>query len=437
MLKCGSLLEVCAQHARQIWRSKFARKVLVVAAGTGGAQAIAVVFSPIITRLYGPDAFGVLGAFMAILAAISPVTALCYPIAIVLPKHDQDALGIARLSAYISLVVSLVVAVGFWVGGDWIVTLFRIEELGKYILLIPLGMLFSTFLEVAQQWLVRKEAFVFTARVAIIQSFLLNIAQVVVGLFAPIAVALILISTVSRIVHAVMLGLRVNCAQNDNERLQVAYLFLLAKKYYDFPLYRAPQVFVNAVSQSMPLLALASFFGPTSAGYYLLARMVLGVPSMLVGKSVGDVFYPKVSIASRNGEKITHLIFRTTIWLAVIGLLPFGIIIVYGPWVFGSIFGDDWIVGGEYARWLAIFFFFGFVNKPCVTAVPVLGIQKGLLVYELFSTGVKVAGLMIGFYLFTNEIVAVALFSMLGALAYVFMIVWILYVSDHRERKDA
>jgi hypothetical protein len=39
------------------YKSKFVRNVAVVASGTAGAQAITMAFSPIITRLYGPEAF--------------------------------------------------------------------------------------------------------------------------------------------------------------------------------------------------------------------------------------------------------------------------------------------------------------------------------------------------------------------------------------------
>jgi IS5 family transposase len=71
--------------------------VAVVASGTAGAQAITMGFSPVITRLYGPEAFGLLGVFMAMVQVLVPAAALTYPIAIVLPKEDRDARVLARL----------------------------------------------------------------------------------------------------------------------------------------------------------------------------------------------------------------------------------------------------------------------------------------------------------------------------------------------------
>src|SRR5690606_19830586 len=52
---------------KQLGQSKFVRNVAIVATGTAGAQAITMAFAPVITRLYGPEAFGLLGTFMAIL----------------------------------------------------------------------------------------------------------------------------------------------------------------------------------------------------------------------------------------------------------------------------------------------------------------------------------------------------------------------------------
>ena len=45
----------------------------LVATGTAGAQAISMAFAPLITRIYGPEAFGVLGTFMALLPVNFPV----------------------------------------------------------------------------------------------------------------------------------------------------------------------------------------------------------------------------------------------------------------------------------------------------------------------------------------------------------------------------
>ena len=131
----------------------------MVASGTAGAQAIVIAFSPIITRLYGPEAFGILGTFMAIVAVITPIAALSCPIAIVLPREDSDARGIARLSAYIAVGVAALTALVLLIAGDHIVNLLQVQEVSSYIWLLPLVIIFAAWLQINEQWVIRKKLF--------------------------------------------------------------------------------------------------------------------------------------------------------------------------------------------------------------------------------------------------------------------------------------
>lgn len=417
------------------FKSPFVRNISVVAAGTAGAQAIAVIFAPGLTRIYGAEAFGVLGTFTAMVTVVSSLSALAYPIAIVLPESDLDALGLVRLSVGLSVLMALLAGAGLLLFGDGLLSFLGMESMSGYLLLVPLAMLFSAWYQTAQQWLIRHQRFSLMARVGVFHSFLLNSAKAGIGWFYPLPVVLIFLATVGQALHSVLLGfgaLRQGFGVAIPDRDTGSYsLKDLCHKYRDFPLYRMPQNFINAATQGLPVLLLASFFGPASAGFYTLASLVMGRPSSLVGKAVSDVFYPRVADGARRGNALSPMILRSTVALILLGVLPFGIVVIFGPSLFSFIFGGEWGVAGEYARWLALFFFFNFINKPSVAAVPVLGIQKGLLLYELFSTAGKAGGLLIGFFIYKSDIISIALFSLIGVVAYIVMIIWIISTA-HR-----
>jgi O-antigen/teichoic acid export membrane protein len=419
----------------RVWRSGFARNVAVVASGTAGAQAITMAFSPLITRIYGPEAFGLLGTFLAIVTVAIPLAALAYPIAIVLPRNDRVALGLVRLSFLVSISIALLATASLSAAGDWLVATLQAESVAGFMMLIPLVMLFVAWTEIAQQWLIRKKEFGVVARSAIAHSLILNSAKAGIGWFQPMAVVLIVLAALGHALHAALLYFgaqrRYQCNTVTSEVTSDS-MVQLAHQYKDFPLYRAPQNFINAGSQSLPVLMLAAFFGPAAAGFYTLAKMVMGMPSTLLGKAVNDVFYPRITEAAHNGEDLAKHIFRATGALLVIGIVPFGLVVLFGPWLFDFVFGEEWAIAGEYARWLAVFFLFNFINKPSVAAVPVLGIQRGLLIYEIFSTGGKVIGLVAGFYWFQSDVLAVALFSLVGVLAYAVMMLWIVVYAARR-----
>src|SRR5690625_3195626 len=90
------------QLFEKVFKSKFIKNVTIMATGAAGAQIIALLTLPIITRLYGPEAYGILGTFNSFVNIIVPIAALTYPIAIVLPKSQVEALGIIRLSTFVT-----------------------------------------------------------------------------------------------------------------------------------------------------------------------------------------------------------------------------------------------------------------------------------------------------------------------------------------------
>lgn len=418
--------------------SRFARNVAIVATGTAGAQAITMAFAPLITRLYGPEAFGQLGTFTALLSVMLPLAALTYPVAIVLPADEHDAIGLVRLSLNLSFLIAFITAILFWLGGASLASVLGAESISPYLLLIPIAMIFSAWLQIAQQWLIRNKEFHSIARVSIIQSIVLNGAKVGAGVLHPTGSLLIFLTTIGNVIQALLLYIGINSKNKKHKAAKnqtySTTLRDLAYQHRDFPLYRAPQDFINAASQSLPVLMLASFFGPAAAGFYTLGKMVMGVPSTLVGNAVSNVFYPRITEAARDGEKLSSHILQATAALLAIGIAPFGLIMLFGPWLFRVVFGNEWAVAGDYARWLALFFLFNFINKPSVAAVPVLGIQRGLLIYELFSTGTKTLGLVAGFYWFQSDTLAIALFSIIGVIAYCVMMLWIFSHSKRFEK---
>lgn len=400
----------------------FIKNVLVLVSGTAAAQIVAMALSPIITRLYGPEAFGIMGTFNAIVSIIGPVAALTYPITIVLPKKDRDAKGIIKLSLLIAGFIAMLTTLILLLFSKQILNLFNIEELSFFIYLIPLVIVFASLMQVAEQWLIRTKQFKINAKVTFYQSVIINGGKVGAGFIYPYGATLVIFTAIADGLKAFMLFFfsRKNKykkeIKDEQETSDKKKLRELARSYYDFPLYRAPEVFLNAVSQGIPVLMLTALFGPASAGFYSIGRTVLVMPSSLIGKSVGDVFYPRVAEAAQRGENITSLIRRATLALGGLGLLPFGLVILFGPFLFSFVFGEDWAMAGEYARWIALWSFVGFMNRPSVMSLPVLKAQRFHLIYTIIMLTTRLGILVASYYIFSDDLIAVALFGISGAI---------------------
>jgi O-antigen/teichoic acid export membrane protein len=378
-----------------------------------------------------------MGTFMAIISVMAPVAALSYPVAIVLPKSNNDAKGLIKLSLLITVIISLLVFILLLLFKHQIVSIFQLEEISVYLYLIPIVLALAGLLQVIEQWLVRTKQFSVSAKATLLQSIIVNSGKLGIGFFHPAAAVLILFTSLRQGVKSFLLLL---LTKNINKGLLKAIpkekvtIKKLAKKYRDFPIFRTPEILLNAISGNLPILLLTSFFGPVSAGFYVIGRSVLNIPSQLIGKSVGDVFYPRITEASNNNENLAQLIKKATLSLATVGAIPYGIVIMFGPWLFGFVFGEEWVTAGEYARWISLMSYFMFINRPSVVSLPVLSAQRFHLIYTIFVLITRILVLLVGFYVFKSDLVAVALFGVSGAVLNIGLILITLAISKKYNR---
>lgn len=416
-------------------RSKLLRNILTVVTGTAGAQAITLAFMPVITRIYGPEAYGVLGTFLSVAMMLIPVAALTYPIAIVLPRRDGDARGLVRLALATALTLATVVALTLLFFGDQLAAALEIEIIQPYLMLIPFVMFCGAALEICQQWLFRTQRFRITASVAVGHSLLFNSMRTIAGLVQSSALVLVCTTALQQALHAAMLGLAMLRAKpyednhaSEDERKDPSMLEL-ARRHSDFPKFRAPVMLINAVSQHLPTLVLAAYFGPAAAGFFALCKQALTMPTNLIGKSVADVYYPRISRAIHDREPVTAMLLKATTALGLVGLVPFSLVAVFGPWLFALVFGEQWHVAGEYARWLALAEYVIFVSRPCVVAVPALSLQGRFLLFEIFSTSLRVLSLFGGALLIGNALATVQAFAVASIVIYSSLMVIVLIAS--------
>ncbi|MBE0410268.1 MAG: oligosaccharide flippase family protein [Anaerolineales bacterium] len=424
-------------RTKQLISNSFVQNVIIVASGTAIAEVVKLAAAPVITRLYGPEPFGILSTFSAFVFMLAPLTALSYPISIILPKDDSEALGLVGISFISSLFVVSLIAAFLIIGGNHLVVLLNIPEIRSFLILIPIMLLTITGLETGRQWLFRTKHFNITSRFMVAQALLLNLSIIIFGFIYANSSTLIFLTVLANFIFAFLFIVQIRKYSGGLSIFELRnpiHLFKLATNYYDFPIFRTPQRFINTTSQNLPVLMLASFFGPGAVAFYSLGRKVLVLPSMLIGDALSKVFYPHITEVARENKSVTNSLIKTTAALALLGIIPFGIVVVFGPPLFGLVFGSEWVKAGEYARWLAIWLYFAFLNRPCVAAIPVLSIQGFFLLYEIVGVVFRVVAIYIGFFVYSNDTIAITLFSFVGAGLNIMLILYVFIISLRRNR---
>ena len=140
-------------------RSSFGGDLIRMLSGTTMAQVIAVLSTPIITRLFVPYEYGLSVAFASLTSVISVLICLRYEQAVLLPPHDEDAANVVTLSVVAAVLTSALIWVILHIWGLRLFALLNMPELYPLRWSIPLTTVVSGVLLALTQWTIRKRRF--------------------------------------------------------------------------------------------------------------------------------------------------------------------------------------------------------------------------------------------------------------------------------------
>lgn len=408
---------------RRLSSSPLVRNVAAVAGGTAAGQVVVFAFSPLITRIYSPETFGVQGVFLSLISILSPVVALRYPLAIVVAKDDDDAQRMMQLSLLVAFFLSCFLALVLAVAQRPVSMLLGAEALGALIWFLPLALFCVALQDVMDYRAARLEAFRLVAKVTVVQAFMTNLARVLGGLLAPVAATLVTVTSIAPAVQALLLARGTRSSMSATSPSTRRDAAALLKTHRDFPLYRMPTDVLSAVAQTSPVLLLSVLFSPAAAGLYVLARSVVNLPLNVVGSAVGNVFYARLAEMARAKVPLFPFVLNATLFQL---LVPGGITLVAAlifPPLFTLIFGEPWRPAGEFAQWMSLWVVCMLTNIPGVRALPVIGRQSVHLLFNALLTIGGVVGILAGRALWQTAFGAVAAYSVVTAAIYAVQIV--------------
>lgn len=415
---------------QRLGKRKFVRNVAGLSFATALGQAVTLAAAPVITRLYGPEAFGQLGTFAALLAVAAPLATLSYHLAIVLPEQDDRARQISRLAIRISAAFcSCLLA---------LIAIYKLlpHELEDHAILwlLPVAVFSTSLLYVHSHWATRRGAFAVLAKLSIVQVMWTNGLKIILGLVSPTGMALVAVTAFAPAVYARLLGRLVPSRGIVREPAEAPEGGLpsyrdAANEHRDFAIYRTPQVVLKAFTLGLPVMLLGALFDMKQAGFYALARMALGAPTTLIGQSVSTVIYPRMAQARNRDENVARLIIQGSLGLAGLAAAPFLVVTVFGPQLFGLIFGAEWIEAGAFSRWMGMWMLIMLIARPSVAAIPVLGLQRFYLVYELVSTAILLVVFATAWKLSGDPLWTVASYCVANGTLYLFLIQHVVRIS--------
>lgn len=382
-------------------KNSFLKNVLMLTGGAVLAQVINLLLSPVITRLYTPEDYGILSVYGSILGLLVIISSLKYEFAIVIADNDEMAINIVGLCLSVLLCIITITIIILYFAGNLILTKLKYDLIIQYKYFIPLGIFLLGLYNIFSQWAYRRKNIKSISKTKFTQALFNNVIKIFLG-FGKLKATGLLLGTIAG-ESAGLSTLSIPFFREDYNLLKEIKwqkIKYCAKRYIKFPLFNAFGQLCNEAGLLLPSLLILSLYDSKTAGFYGLANNVLSLPMILIGNSIGDVFYTEAASFGRDDPKqlkeLSNKLFKK---IFLMGLFPLIILLVGGPFLFGLIFGKSWIDAGNFARIMVIICFSRLIFTPLSKIYSVFEKQKEALIIDFLRVILVLAVYYISKYL--------------------------------------
>lgn len=368
-------------------RSSTLRSVATLLTGTVASQVIGVVTMPILSRIYGPGAFGILAIFLSVSAVVSMIAALRYEYAIVLPSEEVEAHRLRQLSTALVIVVStLTLLITFIV---FLMT--PATERNWWVLLIGASVLLAGETTILYFWMTRQRRYRMQSVSRIAQAVASAAAQAVLGLFvAPSGESLIVGYLIGQLCGVGVLLFTDDARRTAPQRDRRKWWELMVR-YKKMPLLNAP----NALVDSLRLNGINMVIGGRSLhalGQFSMAWKLAQAPMALIASAISQVYFQRM--ASAEPGTLSGLVRSVTKRALLLAFVPFLVLGIIAPVLTPWFLGPQWTEAGLIVQALTPWLYLNVATAPLSTVFIVAERQGTMLAFAIIYMIVPLAVLL-------------------------------------------
>jgi len=381
-----------------------------------------LVFAPILTRVYGPEAYGSFAVLNAAATNISSISSLNYDKALILPKNDNELVTLLRLCFYsVACIAALLLGVVVFLPG--------LLTKGIGLPDSPLflyGLVFFTavlsLLQIATSWMISnryfKDAMIYNAPITV-GSRLFNLGYGIITKGKVIGLALGEILgkvTVTFLYFNFILKkdiIRLRPLTTTWDKIKKTAIV-----YKKFPIYDMPGSWLGTLGSQLPLFFLGGYAGVKFLGFFGLASSLLELPVRLLGYSLMTVFTGKAAELHQNNDmgRLGSLIQKLYWLLFALCVVPFVCLMFIGPDLFSFVFGAKWLMAGNVAAVLAMSVFSSLLVDPFNGIFRITQQQHKVFVIQVCGIFVKVILLFVLLKLQVSPLVIIGWYAIMNGL---------------------
>jgi len=373
----------------------FVRNVAYNLSGNTVVLIIGFLLTPVIAKIYGPEAYGDFAIFTAVCSLIIPFSTLQLQAGYVAAQ--------SRLEFYTLVRISLTALIGISLLSAFSILLYNSQaenKLENLYLYIPAYVFFSGLFIIFRGWNIKLQEFKKSAKARVFATIVGKSGTLSFGFFyTQDAIGIMFGSILAFISESMGLFSKrmiLEAKMVLRQKISREYYKLTLLKFKQYPTYVAFNSIINSISTQLPVYFIATQFTKDDVGLFSLSLSLIQIPLNLMGTSIGAVFLPKIArvidqVETRN--KTIMGLYNKLFYFGVIGLLFLAVVL--GLFL-TLLLGSEWAGASYLSSFMAISFAFATVSIPLSVVFRLINFEKANLKLTLVFIVLKICGLVAG-----------------------------------------
>lgn len=396
--------------------SNFYKNIIIMFRGTVIAQIIAVLSSVYFAKLYGEEAYGILGFFISITSIISIISTLQLEKCIITSKNQKESTNWFNFLLFVIPITIFVSSCLLYFLSLYI----YLEKLTSEIFLIIIsGSLIISYILIFESSLTFQKKFKKLSNAKIVITSCNVIFQFLFFSYFKF-LGLILGFIVSRFLILIYFFTTENTALNINFN-RIKKGIRLNSSILKFLL---PSNILNGLAHNLMPLLIIYFFSMKEAGVYFFSMKILGTPLFLISSSMSQVFFQKSSKLYFNDKKelllLTLKMVKSNLLIMLFLLIGINTIGIY---LLETYFNTSWNNLRLYTLILSLLILARSSFNPISSLVVVLDKNHVSLYFNIYLLFVNLIAIYFG-HLYSDIIFTIYILSFLGALGYLALLLY-------------
>jgi len=425
--------EIILQAKKIGIKGSFTRNVSIASSWTILGILAQFILSPIITRLYEPNEYGLFAVFSSIAVNIVLISSLKYNEAIIIAERPNQRNNIIVLSVFWVFLAALLSSIAIYLVGDYLMLSLNVIHLNKILYLIPLAVVMAGMLDILAAINISRQKF-FTNGLS---GFFLNVCSRIFTILYGVMVQPKVLGLVGGDLLGKVIGITVMLFSVKNLKKIIVTFFstislkrikFVAYQHRYFPLYVLPTNVLISISAHLPIYFFQFQFNSDVVGYYALAASFLEIINRFLPYSISSVFFPKaVALKKESHNQLNMIVYQLYWFTFALSSFIFICGALFSKTIFPLIFGDSWRNAGLFAGILSMQYAINFIAISLSDVYKVLGRQRFLLTITFVSIMLKMVAFVFIIYLRLDVKLALLWFCIAGSVGGIMQIVGIFF----------